>query len=129
MKKSLMLGVFGLAAIVNSSMGQGLILLDNYNTGGPNVTYGSTGIPAKWIGRHFGSRGTGLQAGWTLGFYYVLGDVRSSIIPDPPGEGIPSVFGGGLILATGTGSTAAFFTSLLARQAKCWLPLHLQFRE
>ena len=94
MKKSLVIALMGIACGTVQSFGQGTIILDNYNTGGPNVTL----------------NGAGLTAGWTLGFYYVVGNATGSIAADPTGEEDPSVLGGGLVLATGTGSTAGFDT-------------------
>lgn len=100
MKKSLILGVFGLVAAATSSFGApGYILMDNYNTSGPNVTYGPGGG---------GVVGTGLLAGWTAGIYYAAGNVLSQVANDPTGFADPSSLGGGLALATGPGSTAAF---------------------
>jgi hypothetical protein len=109
MRKSLLLGLLVVSGSIGAVSAQSSIVLDNYNTSGPVVTYGAPGIPANGISGPAGVVGTGLQAGWTLGFYYALGDVRGSILPDPSGLGIP--LGGGLALATGLGSTAEFFTS------------------
>jgi hypothetical protein len=111
MKKSLLIGLLGLSLNVASSFGQGTIFLDNYFTSGPDVRYGTPGIPANGFGGAQGTPGTGLLAGWSMGFYYALGDVRGSIVPDPTGMLIPSGLGSALVLATGAGSTAEFFTS------------------
>ena len=82
MRKSLILGVFGLVAAATSSFGApGYILMDNYNTSGPNVTYGPGGG---------GVVGTGLLAGWTAGIYYAAGNVLSQVANDPTGFGIPA---------------------------------------
>ncbi|MFZ0825872.1 MAG: PEP-CTERM sorting domain-containing protein, partial [Verrucomicrobiia bacterium] len=59
-----------------------------------------------------GSGGSGgLLAGWTMGMYYALGNVTGSVASDPTGIADPSTLGGGLQLASGAGSTAAFQTS------------------
>jgi hypothetical protein len=96
MKKSLILGLLSLAATVTPSFGQGTIFLDNYFTSGPSVTYGA---------------GTPLPAGWTMGFYYAVGNQTGVISSDPTGTALPETLGGGLALAIGSGSTAAFYTS------------------
>lgn len=111
MKKSLIIALLGAACSVASSFGQGAIFLDNYFTFGPNVTYGQAGIPIDGQSGATATVGTGLQAGWTFGFYYTLGNVTGSVASDPSGYADPSTLGGSLALATGTGSTAAFFTS------------------
>jgi hypothetical protein len=112
MKKSILLGLLSLTVSVLPSLGQGTIKLDNYNTSGPYITYGSAGLPANGVSGSAGTVGTGLLAGWTMGFYYALGDITGSTLPDPSGgEGIPGTFGGVYTLATGSGSTAAFYTS------------------
>jgi hypothetical protein len=97
MKKKLLLSILGVAAV--SSFGQGGIWLDNYTSNVHLVTYAGWNPVVD---------GTGLGAGWTAGFYYALGDVTGSIASDPDGWSDPSNLGGGLILATGPGSTAAF---------------------
>jgi len=99
MKKSILLATIGLAVSVAPSFGLGYIVMDNYNTGGPDVTYG----PGSGV-----LTGQGLGAGWTAGLYFAQGDVRSSIGADPTGFANPSTLGGGLTLGTGPGSTAAF---------------------
>jgi hypothetical protein len=108
MKKSLMFGVLALAATATPCFGLGTILLDNYDSVGPLVTYGSAGIPADGISGFSGTVGTGLLQGWTLGLYYALGDVTRSISSDPTQRADPGTLGGGLTLATGSGSTAPF---------------------
>jgi hypothetical protein len=111
MKKSWIIGLIGLACSATASFGQGTILLDNYNTGGPLVTYGGGGVPANGVSGTPGTVGTGLLAGWTFGFYYALGNVTGSIGSEGGGNWAdPSTLGGGLALATGFGSTAAFCT-------------------
>jgi hypothetical protein len=108
MKKSVLFGLFSALAIANQTFGQGTIFLDNYFTSGPNVTYGSPGIPANGVSGAQGTPGTGLLAGYTMGFYYALGNVV--VNPDGTGQADPSTLGA-LTLATGSGSTAAFYTS------------------
>lgn len=102
MKKSILMAIVGLTVSAAPSFGLGYIMMDNYSTSGPLVTYGPGGS---------GPAGTGLGAGWTAGLYYALGDVRGSIAADPTGYADPSTLGGGLTLGTGPGSTAAFYTS------------------
>jgi len=95
MKKTLILGLLGVALSSASSFGQGAILLDNYNTGGPNITYGAGSG---------GTVGAGLGAGWTVGLYYAPGTVLGAVA----GNDVP---GGSFVLGSGAGSTAALFTS------------------
>jgi hypothetical protein len=95
MKKTLLLGMVGLASVL-STYGQSTILLDNYQTSGPYIT-DQASAP--------------LGAGWTMGLYYALGDVTGSVAADPSGFADPGSLGGGLALGTGAGSTAAFSTS------------------
>lgn len=103
MKKTLIIGIGSLAVTVASSLGQGFIALDNYDSGAhPLITYG-TGFGAQ--------TGTGLTAGWTVGIYLAQGDVLNFIASDPTTVADPSVLGGGLFLGTGVGSTAAVYTS------------------
>ena len=120
MKKTLILGLLALTGTVASTFGQGAIKLDNYNTSGPNVTYGQAGIPANGVGGASGGVGSGLLAGWTFGLYEVVGNATGSIASDPSHTADPATLGGGLLLGTGSGSTAPFFTSSFntAGQAK-----------
>src|SRR5271169_4450696 len=92
MRKSILLGILGMTVGVTQSFGLGYILMDNYNSSGPDITYGPGGL---------GPVGTGLGTGWTAGLYYALGDVRASIAADPTGFADPSTLGGGLVLGTG----------------------------
>lgn len=111
MKKCLVLGILGLSLSALPSFGQGIIALDNYLSSGangdPRVRYLSAGIPANGVSGVQGTPGAGLVAGWTIGFYWAPGDQLANIIPDPTTQGIPS--GGGLTLATGSGSTTPSF--------------------
>jgi hypothetical protein len=109
MKKSLLVGLISLAATVAPCFGQGIITLDNYlsngGNGGPTfITYGNN-VAANGTSGAFGTPGAGIGNGWTVGFYWVAGNQVANVTPDASGFGIPS--GGGLTLATGTGSTAA----------------------
>jgi len=107
MKKSLILGLLGLAATVAPSFGQGLVLLDNYNTTGPDITYGA-GVPQNGVSGSAGTVGAAINSptGWTLGFYWVAGNQLASIGSDPSGFADPASQGGGLAVASGGGSTA-----------------------
>jgi len=108
MKKSLILGLLGLAATVAPSFGQGVIFLSNYNTGGNYITYGAN-VPANGVSGAVGSGN--LNGSWKEGFYYVVGTPVIGADPNPKPTGDPSSFGGGLILATGANSSAVFQTS------------------
>jgi hypothetical protein len=91
MKKSLILGILGLTAGAVSSFGQGFIVLDNYNTGGPNVSFGA------------GSGGSGaLTSAYTVGLYFAAGSVAAD---SSSGSGSVSPL---LALGSGSGSTAQF---------------------
>src|ERR1017187_6075214 len=95
MKKSLVLGILGLATAAVTSYGQGYITLDNYN-GGPLLTYGA-GVPANGVSGALGSGG--LNGSWTVGLYFVGG---TSGLSQAAGTGMPDA---SLILGTGVGST------------------------
>jgi len=99
MKKSIALAIVGLAAAGSPAWGTGVILLDNYDSYGPYVTYGPGGN---------GVVGTGLNSSYTAGIYYALGNVLSLVTPDPSGFANPPTLYAGFNLATGTGSTATF---------------------
>jgi len=103
MKRTLILGILGLAASVATTYGQGFITLDNYDsTAHPLVTYGA-GITGETAGTSIG-----VGAGYNVGFYYV--NVAGNFTADFTGGGgivLPTYTGSGtLTLATGTGSTA-----------------------
>jgi len=101
MKKSVLLGILGLAAVAaTSSYGQGYFLLNNYITGATALTYGA-GIPANGVSGVVGSGG--LSSAWTVGLYFTSAAVGS----DPAGGGIPIA---PLALGTGPGSTVAVAT-------------------
>jgi hypothetical protein len=99
MKKSVISGIIGLAAIAaTSSYGQGYILLSNYSSQANQLTYGA-GVPANGVS---GALGSGpLSTAWTVGLYFVAG---SQSLVDPAGTGTPIA---PLALGTGTGSSIA----------------------
>jgi PEP-CTERM motif len=105
MKKSLLLGILGLAAAVATSFGQGTISLDNYDsTTHPLVKYGSTADGAA-------GAALSLNSGYTIGIYYVntAGNFVSSFSADssPTPIAMPtSLYSGSgtLVLGTGTGA-------------------------
>jgi PEP-CTERM motif len=97
MKKTILLGILGLATAATSSFGQGFIQLDNYNShggnGSPLVTYGAGAG---------GTVGAGLDGTWTVGLYFADGNVLGAA-DSTSGNGAISA---ALALASGTGSTA-----------------------
>jgi len=110
MKKSLILGLLGLAASIVPSFGQGYVVLDNYNsTAHPLISYGA-GVPANGVS---GAPGSGAvnNAGFTVGLYFASGNVTGSVAADPTGTADPGTLGGGLALGTGAGATIALYTS------------------
>jgi len=111
MERALIIGLLSVACATVSSFGQGTISVDTYNVINFSfVSYGSSGIPANGVSGTPGNVNGGLQQGWTMGLYYVVGNV--TVGSDPSGNtGDPSTFGG-LTLATGSGTTAPFGTSL-----------------
>jgi len=97
MKKAIVLAIAGIAAgMATSSYGQSVVLLDNYNTYGPLVTYGAGSD---------GTVGVGVGNTYTMGIYWALGTVSASA--DPSGTAIPSTLGP-VTLGAGLGSTAQF---------------------
>lgn len=108
MKKSLILGVFGLAATVATTLGQGLIQLDNYDSSAhPLVTYGA-GTD--------GTLGAGVGSAYTVGLYFVnsAGNFTGNFNSDPSGNANPaSLYNGStgqFVLGAGPGATGAFDT-------------------
>jgi PEP-CTERM motif len=89
---ALALGLVGTLAVAMSSHAQGYVFLDNYSSSGPLVG---------------GLGGAAADATYTVGLYWALGNVVSSVGPDASGIADPSTLGGGLVLGTGTGSTVA----------------------
>jgi len=103
MKRLPLLGLLSLAATATTCFGQDIITLDNYLTNnGQFITYGAN-VAANGVSGALGVPGSGIRSGWTVGFYWVAGDQVANVNADPTGFGIPS--GGGLALATGSGST------------------------
>ena len=101
MKKSLILGIFGLATAAVSSYGEGNIFLDNYLSD----TYNPVCLSAE-----FG--GGPAPVGFTVGLYYdptPNENIVGSIAADPTGYADPSALNSALIPATGLGSTASIF--------------------
>jgi len=96
MKKSLILGILGLAAVVASSYGQGVIWLDNYGSSGP-LLHAVGGVAL-------------LPTGYNIGLYYGPANVNAvgSVAADLTGYADPTTQYAGFNLATGTGSTAPF---------------------
>jgi len=98
MKKTILLGILGLATAATSSFGQGFIQLDNYNShggnGSPLVTYGAGSG---------GTVGAGLDGTWTVGLYFADGNVTGTLGSTAAGNG---AIDPALALASGTGSTA-----------------------
>ena len=98
MKKSLVLGILGLAAGAVSSYGQGNIYLDNYLSSTYNPIYLGAGLG-----------GSLAPVGFTVGLYYdhtANQDITGSIAFDPTGYALPSQLNPALTVATGPGSTA-----------------------
>jgi len=103
MKKSILLGLLGLAAAALPSFGQGTIALDNYDsTQHPLVSYGAnTG----------GTVGAAITTGnYTAGWYFVntAGNFVGSFSADGSGIAIPTTLYSGpgvLTLASGIGAT------------------------
>ena len=114
MKRSLVVGMLGLAAVAPSSYGQGCIWLDNYDSGGPLVVYGSH-VYLNGMSGAFGAVGAGLNSSWTVGIYFVVG---TPSITDPAGIGFPD---SRLSLGTGAGSTAQVASSNVDGAAGCFL--------
>lgn len=99
MKKSLILGILGLAAGAVSSYGQGAIYIDNYQTSGPNISL-SAGLGGGLVGNTF-----------TMGLYYDPAanvNITGAIGADAGGTALPSDLNAAFILATGPNSTAGF---------------------
>lgn len=110
MKKSILLGIIGIAAsVATSAYGQGAILLQNYvsslNPTGNSPVLALGGAP---IG----------ASGFTLGLYWATGNITGSIAADGTagpgkawGTAIPTSLNAALALATGTGSSISVFDS------------------
>jgi len=102
MKKVIVSAIVGLAAgVAMTSYGQSVILLNNYTSSGPYVTYGAGSD---------GTVGNGVNGSYTMGIYWALGNITGSVSSDPTGVAIPSSLGA-LTLGAGGGSTATFETT------------------
>jgi hypothetical protein len=103
MKKSLFFSWAALSLSACSAIAQGFILLDNYDSAvHPLITYGP-GMQPSLIG-------TGLGSGWTVGMAIAQGDV-TGLLSNPASWSDPTVDYPNFVLATGSGSTAAMYTS------------------
>jgi hypothetical protein len=115
MKRKILASIIGVAATlaITSAQAQGRIKLDNYNTYGPYVVYGSGAnqIAGTAAGANIvnGANGSVGSLTWTLGVYWALGDVTGSVGSDSSGFGTSSF--NGLTLGAGTGSTAPLVTA------------------
>jgi len=109
MKKSILLGIVGIAAVAaTSTYGQGFIQLQNY-VSSSNPT-GSSAI--KWGPGESGTAGTPIGvSGFTVGLYFGSGSFVGGVAADPSGTAIPTSLDASLALASGTGSTAALVDS------------------
>jgi hypothetical protein len=100
MKKSIMLGIVGIAATVaTASYGQGFIQLANYIT--------SSNIPSQ-----ISLGGSPISvSGYTVGLYFGAGSFVGSVAADPTGTAIPTALDASFSLGSGAGSSAALFDS------------------
>jgi len=101
MKKSIVLGILGLAAAAVTGYGQGCIFLDNYISS----TYNPVCLGADLDGL--------APVGFTVGLYYdhtANQNIIGAIGADPVGTAIPTSLNPLLVAATGPGSTAPIFT-------------------
>jgi len=112
MKKSLILGLLGLAATAMTTFGQGSIILDNYNTSGPYITYGQAGVPQNGSSGGNGTVGAPVigapgsaTSPWTVGVYYALGDITGTVAADPSHVANPTTLGA-FTQGTGNGTSA-----------------------
>ncbi|MGH7990254.1 MAG: PEP-CTERM sorting domain-containing protein [Limisphaerales bacterium] len=101
MKKSIILGILGLAVGVASSYGQGAVFMDNYISSGPFLTFSSD------LG------GGLLTTGYTVGLYYgpANTDISGSVLADPSNVADPLALDASFTLATGVNSTAPILGS------------------
>ncbi len=112
MKRAFILGLLAFATTAATAFGTGTIILDNYNSSGPYITYGQAGIPLNGQSGAAGALGQKVVGNpngaspWTVGVYWALGNVKGSVSSDPTGTADPTALGGGLVLGTGNGSTA-----------------------
>jgi len=121
MKRKLLASVIGIAAslVVTSAHAQGRISLDNYNSSGPSIVYGSG--PSQMVGVVAGNgiqnsaaaNGAAGALTWKMGLYWALGDVTAGVGADNSGFGTSSF--NGLTLGTGSGSTTTSFSAVPGR--------------
>ena len=78
--------------------------MDNYNSFGPVITYGS-GVPNNGVSGAASTPGTGLNGSWTAQIYWAVGTVAGDATS---GNGSISSL---LTAGSGSGSSAVFFTS------------------
>ena len=88
MKKSLVLGILGLAAAAVTSYGQGYITLDNYtHWDRPGWSFTGPEFPQTVSSeRTLGTLGVGLNGSWTVGLYWAparLASAEAAGIGDP----------------------------------------------
>ena len=107
MKKSILLGIVGIAATVaTSSYGQGAIKLSNYVS--------SSSIPSQitFGANSGGTLGSAIGvSGYTVGLYWGAGNFVAGVAADPNGNALPTALDASFALGTGSGSTAALFDS------------------
>src|SRR6185312_9038398 len=116
MKRKILASIIGIAAslAVTSAHAQGRITLDNYNTSGPSIVYGSganqmAGATAgAGIQNSAAANGAAGAQTWKMGLYWALGDVTAAVGSDPSGFGTSSF--NGLTLGSGTGATTTSFS-------------------
>src|SRR5215471_19256333 len=96
MKNSLLLAILVLGLILPRSFAS-VIYLDNFQTSGPLITFGSSGIPENGVSGSTGTVGVGVPTGWTMELYRVVGNVTNSIPYDPTHIADPSTLYGALI--------------------------------
>jgi hypothetical protein len=100
MKKSLVIGILGLAVGAVSSYGQGNIFLDNYLSSTYNGIFEAVILGGGLVPTSF-----------TAGIYYdttANANITASVAADPTGTALPGSLNPSLVLATGPGSTAPF---------------------
>lgn len=118
MKKSIVLGILGLAAGMASSYGQGFVALDNYGDAQSTViVYGPTG------GGALNQPIAGAE--WKVGLYFAAGTVAEN--GNPNGTADPSVLNPLFALGTGAGSVTTLvspgtFAEIVSFQATAATP-------
>lgn len=96
MKKSLILGILGLAMGVATSYGQGQITLDTYLSS----SYGSEITYSPSLG------GGNVTGGLYVGLYYgpANSDISGSVVADPTGTALPTDLNAQFLLGSGDGA-------------------------